>query len=221
VLAGSIYVGQWIYRPPALAAFHPGYFLPTVAGGFVASASAALVGQAGLAEALFGMGLISWMVVGSIVFGRLLFAPPLPPALTPTLAILVAPAGVATFAYFTIDGDRVDRFAAMIAGYGLLMVLAQLRLVPLYRRLPFASSFWAFTFAWAAVVFGAMFWLAALKPPGWQISIDILLAVITVAITAVAAATAQKFRRGDLLPPATAHSTFQKQELNIVRGERA
>jgi tellurite resistance protein len=42
MLAGW-FTGQWIYRPLELAKVHPGYFLPSVAGGFVASASAGLV----------------------------------------------------------------------------------------------------------------------------------------------------------------------------------
>ena len=63
VLAGW-FTGQWIYRPLELAKVHPGYFLPSVAGGLVASASAALVGQLHLAEMLFGLGLVSWPATG-------------------------------------------------------------------------------------------------------------------------------------------------------------
>ena len=50
VLLGGWFTGQWIYGPLDLNKFHPGYFLPTVAGGLVASASAAAVGQRRLAE---------------------------------------------------------------------------------------------------------------------------------------------------------------------------
>jgi len=97
VLAGW-FTGRWIYRPLELAKVHPGYFLRSVAGGFVASASAGLVGQIHLAELLFGLGLVCWIMLGSIVLGRLVLGPPLPAALMPTIAIEVAPAAVATFA---------------------------------------------------------------------------------------------------------------------------
>lgn len=63
------FTGQWIYHPAKPAQLHPGYFLPSVAGGFIASASAGLVSQPKLAEVLFGLGLVSWIVLGSIVFG--------------------------------------------------------------------------------------------------------------------------------------------------------
>ena len=45
VLLGAWFTGQWIYGPVELDKFHPGYFLPTVAGGLLASATAAEVGQ--------------------------------------------------------------------------------------------------------------------------------------------------------------------------------
>jgi tellurite resistance protein len=204
VLVGGWFTGQWIYRPLAFQSVHPGYFLPTVAGGFVASASAALVGQTELAQVLFGLGLISWLTLGSIVLGRLQLGPALPPPLMPTIAIEVAPAGVATFAYFTIHGDRFSEFAALIAGYGLLMILAQLRLLPGYLRLPFMPSFWAFTFAWSAVVFGAMLWLHAGLPSGWRVYCYLLLAAITLFVGAIAARTVIELSQGGFIPTAPA-----------------
>jgi tellurite resistance protein len=200
VLVGAWYTGQWLYKPLPLASIHPGYFLPTAAGGFVAAAVAALVGQPELARVLFGLGFISWVVLGSIIYGRLILGPPLPPVLKPTLTIEVAPAGVASFAYFAIYGDRIDLFVAMIGGYGLLMALAQLRLVPMYLKLTFAPSFWAFAFAWSAAVFASMFWLHAGQPSGWRAYCYLLLGAISVLVAAIAARTAVALWRGELLP---------------------
>lgn len=207
VLLAGWFTGQWIYRPLELAKIHPGYFLPSVAGGLVASVSAGLVGQRGLAEVLLGLGLICWLVLGSIILGRLLLGPPLPAALTPTLAIEVAPAAVATFAAFVIDGHRVNDPVRLLAGYGLLMVIVQLRLLPTYLRLPFTPSFWAFTFSWAAVTFAAMSWLGTTHPEGWRAASYIALTLITTFIAAIATRTAQALKRGQLLaatysPPA-------------------
>jgi tellurite resistance protein len=86
----------------------PAYFLPTVAGGLIASAGAAEVGQQRLAELMLGLGAVCWLVLGSIILGRLLFRPPLPNPLLPTLAIEVAPAAVASLAYFALRGDHID-----------------------------------------------------------------------------------------------------------------
>jgi tellurite resistance protein len=199
VLAGW-FTGQWIYGPLEPAKIHPGYFLPSVAGGFVASASAGLVGQVRLAEVLFGLGLVSWIVLGSIVLGRLVLGPALPAPLTPTIAIEVAPAAVATFALFVINGHHVNTGIRLLAGYGLLMVIAQLRLLPAYRRLSFMASFWAFTFSWAAVTFAGLFWLGVTHPAGWRAESYSALAVISVFIGAIAVRTAVALRRGQFFP---------------------
>ena len=202
VLAGWL-TGKWIYGPLNLAQVHPGYFLPSVAGGFVAAASTGLVGQHDLAEVLFGIALVSWLVIGSIMLGRLFLGPPLPTPLYPTIAIEVAPAAVATFAAFVIDGFRVDTTVRFLAGYGVLMVIAQLPLLPAYRRLTFAASFWAFTFSWASVCFAGMTWLGVTRPPGWRAESYAALGLISLFIGAFAVKTAVALRRGQLLPKPT------------------
>jgi tellurite resistance protein len=203
VLAGW-FTGQWIYRPLQLTQVHPGYFLPSVAGGFAAAAAAGLVGQTGLAQMLFGVGLLSWIVLGSIVLGRLVLGPPLPAPLIPTIAIEVAPAAVATFAAFVIDGHRVDTAVRVLAGYGLLMVVAQVRLLPAYRRLSFMPSFWSFTFSWAAVTFAGLAWLGVTHPTGWRPESYVALGLISIFIGAIAVRTAVGLRHGTFFPAATA-----------------
>jgi tellurite resistance protein len=201
VLLGAWFTGQWIYGPLELDKFHPGYFLPTAAGGLVASIGAATVGQRQLAEAMFGLGTICWLVLGSLILGRLFFRPLLPPPLLPTLAIEVAPAAVASLAHFALNGGRIDTVAALLAGYGALMALAQLRLLPAYARLPFMPSTWAFTFSWAAVATAAVHWLQADQPAGYVAWEYVVLALITVLVGGIAARTVVAVARGTLLPP--------------------
>jgi tellurite resistance protein len=116
-----------------------------VAGGLIAAEGAALVGQRRPAEVLLGFGVMSWVVIGSLILGRLFVRPLLPPP--PTMAIEVAPAAVSTAVWFAIHGRSIDTVTAFLAGYGMLMVLAQLRLLPAYLRLKFMPTFWAFTFS--------------------------------------------------------------------------
>jgi tellurite resistance protein len=200
VLLGGWFTGQWIYGSVDLDTFHPGYFLPTVAGGLIASAGAAAVGQQRLAEVMFGLGLICWIVLGSIILGRLLFRPMLPPALQPSLAIEVAPAAVASLAWFEIHGDEITMVPAVLAGYGLLMLIAQLRLLPMYLRLPFMPSTWAFTFSWAAVATTGFVWLQSTHPSGYRVEQYLVLASITVLIAGIGARTLQAMSRRQLLP---------------------
>jgi tellurite resistance protein len=201
VILGSWFTGQWIYAPVDLDRFHPGYFLPTVAGGLIGSATAAAVGQHRLAQVMFGLGAVCWFILGSIILGRLLFRPLPPTPLLPTLAIEVAPAAVASLAYFATYGDHIDAVASFLGGYGLLMALAQGRLLPVYARLPFMPSTWAFTFSWAAVVSASMHWLNDLRPAGYRGYEYALLAAISLLIASIAARTVVAIARRELLPP--------------------
>jgi tellurite resistance protein len=200
VLLGAWFTGQWIYRPLELDNFHPGYFLPTVAGGLIASYGAATVGQRGLAEVMLGLGAVCWLVLGSITMGRLLFRPPLPSPLLPTLAIEVAPAAVASLAYFALRGDHVGTVIAFLGGYGLLMALAQLRLLPAYLRLPFMPGTWAFTFSWTAVATTAVHWLNDTAPGGYRIYEYVVLAAISALVGGIAVRTLVAIGRRQLLP---------------------
>lgn len=121
------------------------------------------------------------------------------------MTIEIAPAAVATFAVFVLNGQHVDTLVRLLAGYGLLMVLAQLRLFPVYRRLSFSAGFWAFTFSWAAVGFASLFWLGVTQPAGWRAVSFVLLGLITAFIGWIAARTVAAMPRGPLYPapPAT------------------
>jgi tellurite resistance protein len=207
VLYGGWITGQWIYRPVDLDKMHPGYFLPTAAGGFVASAAASAVGEHRIAEVMLGYGIVCWLILGSMIMGRLFFRPLPPPPLLPTLAIEVAPAAVASVALFALNGGRIDLFASGLAGYGVLMVLAQIRLLPLYLKLSFGLGFWAFTFSWAGVAAATLFWINLERPPGQLVYMWIVLALITAFIGAIAVRSAMALARGNLLPPAPAAVT--------------
>jgi len=201
VLLGAWLTGQWIYGPLKLQQIHPGYFLPTVAGALVAAQGAAIFGEHRLAQTMFGLGIFSWVILGGLIFARLLVAPALPAALMPSLAVEVAPGAVA---YLTINGNRIDAFAAALAGYGLLMALAQLRLLPAYRRLSFTTGFWSFTFSWAGVATASLHWIAATRPEGQHIYDAAVLAAITGLISAIAGRTVLSLMRHQILPaPAT------------------
>lgn len=203
VLLGGWYTGAWMSGGTDIDRLHPGYFLPTVAGGLIASIGAATVGQRRLAEVLLGLGLICWMILGSMILARLIFRAPLPDPLAPTMAIELAPAAVASLAYFAINGHRTDIVAAILAGYGVLMVLAQLPLMSRYRRLPFTISTWSFTFSWAAVVSTLVVWLGISQPTGSRFWPFLVLTALTVTIGGLAVRTVIALAQRTLLPNPT------------------
>lgn len=201
VLLGGWFTGTWMRGGTELDRLHPGYFLPTVAGGLLASAGAAVVGQQRLAQFMLGLGIICWIIVGSMILGRLIFRPPLPDALAPTMAIEVAPAAVASVAYFFSHGAHITLFVTALAGYGLLMVVAQIPLLSRYVRLKFSLATWAFAFSWAAVASTLLFWIDADHVSGGRTFAYLVLAAISVLVGAIAVRTAVAISQGRLLPP--------------------
>jgi tellurite resistance protein len=195
---------EWIMSDLRPAQLHPGYFLPTVAGGFLAAGSSAQLGFGTLAHVMFGYGAICWLALGSILLQRLFTEPRLPVPLLPTMAIEVAPPVVAGAAWFAINGGRVDAVAAGLAGYAGLMVLVQVRLVALYRTVPFGPAWWAFTFSYAAVGVDGIGWLAHEHAIGGRTWSLVIAAVTTLAIGALLVRTAHSLARGRFLPPAPA-----------------
>jgi tellurite resistance protein len=200
VALGAHLVGQWIVSDLKLADWHSGYFLPTVAGGFIASLAASQLGYPSLATVMFGYGAVSWLIIGSILLQRLFTGPQLPVNLLPTLAIQVAPPVIAGVAWFAINGGRVDGIALGLSGYAGLMVLTQVRLLPLYRTVPFGLSWWAFAFSYAAIFVEAIRWLAAEHVEHGQAWCYVLLAVPSAASLVLVVRSLRAIHVGTFLP---------------------
>ena len=199
VLAGWM-TGQWIAGDLDLDRLHPGYVLPAVAGGLIAAIGAAQAGWTGIAHALMGLGVLSWLLIGSVIMARLLFRPRLPAALTPTLAIDVAPPALAGLAYLAITRGRIDAIAMVLGGFTVLAVIVQLRLVPVYRRLSFGPAFWSFAFPYSAVATFALHWINYGRPAGYSMWALAVLSAITLFIAALVARTAAALARHRFLP---------------------
>lgn len=167
-------------------AFHGGYLLPTVAAGLIAATTSSRIGLPAVAIGAFAVGVFFWIVISTVLLARLAFFPPLPAALTPTCAILLAPPAVAGTAWFTMNGERADPISLALLGLLVLMALQQVALIPRYRVLPFSLGFWSFTFPLAAAGGYGMQWLAVAAFPGWQFAAWVLVVLVTVVILAIA-----------------------------------
>ncbi|MFE2823432.1 TDT family transporter [Streptomyces sp. NPDC059271] len=199
VALGSWITGAWIRLDMKLADWHPGYFLPTVAGGLIAAGGAAVFGWTRLAELMFGYGLVCWFVLGSILLLRLFTQPRLAPPLLPTMAIELAPPVVAGNVWFAMNGGRADLVATVFAGYAILMALVQVSLIPLYRTAPFGPPYWAFAFTYAAAVAVAIRWLAADDVVGRTGITYALLAVGSLAFAVLGARSVLALKNGTFL----------------------
>jgi tellurite resistance protein len=193
--------GQWIAPKADQVAVHPGYYLPAVAGGLVGVITLSQVHLRGLAEASFGIGVLSWVLLGSVVLNRLITAKSLPAALQPVTAIEVAPSALAGVAWFALAPHGISLIAYAIGGYLVLMALVQVRLVPRYVKLHFSPGFWAFTFSYAIAITLALEWITRTNPPGALGYVIAATTAITLFIGAIAVRTVIAIARGQFLAP--------------------
>jgi tellurite resistance protein len=198
---GGWLTGQWMNGGIEPDSVHPGYFLPTAAGGLIGANAAAQVHLYALAEASFGIGVICWVLLSSMILNRLFTRPALPSALVPTMAIELGVATAAGSAYFAVAGRTVSFMACALGGYAVLMALVQVRLIPVYRRLSFTPGFWSFAFAYAAAAADALVWLAIKKPPGATGYAIAVIALLTAFVAWIAFRTVVLAVRGQLFPP--------------------
>jgi tellurite resistance protein len=200
IAIGGWLTGEWMTGGIDPDSVHPGYFLPTAAGGLIGANAAAQVHLHALAEAAFGIGVLCWVMLGSVILNRLFTRPALPSALVPTMAIELGIPAVAGLAYFALAGRTVSLVACALGGYAVLMAVVQARLIPVYRRLSVTPGSWSFAFAYAAAAADALVWLAITKPPaatGYAIAVITLL---TAFVSWIAFRTVVLAARGQLFP---------------------
>jgi tellurite resistance protein len=179
-------ISYWLEGELSLEQIHGGYFLPTVAAGFVGAEAAVDVGWQGLGWASFGIAIFFWIVIATLLILRLSTHPPLPDALQPTMAIFLSPPAVCGLAWFALDGGRVDAGAQLIAGITALFVLVQFALLPRYVRLLFSIGFWSFSFPAAALAADIIVWLSVEHLDGAKVLTVILLVGTTALIASIA-----------------------------------
>jgi tellurite resistance protein len=198
---GGWLTGQWMTGGIEPESVHPGYYLHATAGGLIGANAAVQVHLHALAQASFGVGVLSWAALSSVILNRLFTRRPLPSGLVPTMAIELGVAAVAGSAYFALTDRTVSFVACALGGYAVVMVLVQIRLIPVYRRLPFTPGFWSFAFSYAAAASDALVWLAIKKPPaatGYAVAI---IALITAFVAWIAFRTVVLTIRRQLFPP--------------------
>lgn len=114
--------------------------------------------------AMFGLSLLATLLILPLVFARLVDRGPLPLALTPALFLVLGPLGQSTTAAGALAGGSAAVPAAFATLYGvpvlgfalLWLALAGALVVRAVRRgMPFALTWWAFTFPVGTCVTGA------------------------------------------------------------------
>lgn len=169
VVYAAWFVARIFQGGAELDAMHGAHLLPTVAAALISGQSLAVIGEHRVGVGAWAVGVLFWIIIGTVIVVRLASRPALPDALVPTLAILSAPPAVAGNAWFALDGGTVDVVQELLLGTFVVLMLAQVFLVPRYARLTFGLSFWALTFTAASSATYAAHWLVQAEPAGYRV----------------------------------------------------
>jgi tellurite resistance protein len=174
-------VGRWLRGQYQLSQAAPAWILPVVGLLDLPLAVPSLALPHGDEVTMVGLaiGLFFAVPIFTMVFLRLVFEPPLPPPLEPSVFILVGPFAVGTSAYLATTG-QMDMFAKSLYLITLFILAVMLgRLRHLGRCCPFKVGWWAVSFPLAASATAAI--KVAYAQPGW--------ATDAIAVAALALAT--------------------------------
>lgn len=144
-------LNNWIHHDKwQITHMNPAWFIPVV-GAIVVPLGAVHFVNMEIAWFFFSIGLVFWIILNSIVMYRLFFHPPMLKLLEPTLFILIAPPSVGFLSYMTLTGmaglNEFSRILYYIALFLMMMLATQM---PRLIKVPFALSWWAYTFPLAA-----------------------------------------------------------------------
>ncbi|KAA0074141.1 dicarboxylate transporter/tellurite-resistance protein TehA [Tardiphaga sp. P9-11] len=182
----------------------PILYLPTVAGNLVTANLASALGIGDLAAMFFGAGVLAWLALESVLMHRLYTQEPMAMPLRPTLGIQLAPPVVACSAYLSLTTGAPDLVAKGLLGYGILLALILIRLLPWIMEGAFSPGYWAFTFGMTALSYDAMRMAERGAGGGFEILAIVLFVLVNLGIAAIAIATLRLLFERRLLPPPAA-----------------
>ncbi|MFW6695464.1 C4-dicarboxylate ABC transporter [Streptomyces sp. MAR4 CNX-425] len=158
--------------------------------------------------AMFGMSLLATLLMLPPVFVRLVERGPLPPALTPALFLVLGPLGQSTTAAgaladgsAAVPGAFATLYGVPVLGFALLwLAVAGALVVRAARRgMPFALTWWAFTFPVGTCVTGAASLAEHTGLTAFRALAALLYGLLVAAWLTAAVRTTAAVARGELL----------------------
>lgn len=190
-----VIVTVWLNSERAPNSLNPAWFIPAV-GNVLVPVAAVPADFVLTAWFFFSIGLFYWVMLGTLVFYRLVTGDALEPPMRPTLAILMAPPSVAFLAWLQL-GSGLSGAGLVLYFIALLNFLLLIPQVPGFLKLPFFPSWWAYTFPLAAFTV-ATFRFDALTGAIGDGILALLAALATAVIALVAGRTLVAIARGEL-----------------------
>ena len=176
----------WFSTGIEASSLNSGFYVPIIAGPFIASIGLTTVGftQAGLV--VMGAGLFFWITFGTIVMNRHITGSRETHAVSPSLSAFLAAPATGGVGWIISHPGPIDEVQYFLTGVLLTMLLIQLILIGAYRKLKFSLQFWVFTFPAASTVNFIVRWLAKAQYPGWSAIAWGLLGIVSIFFAIVA-----------------------------------
>jgi len=143
-------LGRWIVHNHDIQHSNPAWFIPVVGNVLVPLAGVPL-GQVEASWFFFSIGMVFWVLLFTIVFYRIVFHDQMPVKFVPTLFILIAPPAIGFLSWTVLTEAPLDPMGRVLFHGALFLALLLATLVRQFLRVPFAVSWWAYTFPLAAL----------------------------------------------------------------------
>ncbi len=151
-----VILSAWMHRTTfQIQHANPAWFIPVV-GNIIVPIAGVEHAPAEVSWFFFSIGLIFWIVLLTIALYRIIFYPPLPERLKPTLFILIPPPAIGFISYLRLmehdaSGFVLDGFARVLYYFALFILLLLLVQARQFVKIPFYISWWAYSFPTAAI----------------------------------------------------------------------
>jgi tellurite resistance protein len=202
-LAASVWViSRWLNTPDngglQWAAFTPVFFIPVI-GNVLAPMAGVTIGLEAWAAAQFGIGLLLWPVLQTMLIIRMAQAGPLPAAMSPSIFITMVAPSIIGLCFLQFDAPLSLAWGSW--GIGLFCLALSLTQIRTILEQPFGLPHWAMSFPMAA--FTTLTLRMSQEHGGaWlQLPATLLLAVTSLLILGLTLGTWRGLRHGHLLVP--------------------
>lgn len=194
-----ILIQRWIMSNHDIRHSNPAWFIPVV-GNILVPLAGVPLGFVEISWFFFAIGIGFWMVLFTIVFYRIVFHDQMPAKFMPTLFILIAPPSIGFISYVGLI-DGIDPFARILYYFGLFLGLLVLTMTRQFLRVPFAVSWWAYTFPLDALTIATLEYHERTGADGMTPVCWIALVLTTVVVLAVLGRTLAALACGRLFVP--------------------
>ncbi len=178
----------------------PAWFIPIVANLLVPIAGAPL-GYEEVSYFFFAVGIVFWLPLMAISLNRSFFFSPIPQKLMPTLFILIVPPAIGFTAWTALHGGKLDDFGRVLYFVGFFMTLMVISQWRKFVGLPFALTWWAFSFPLASITVASFLYFSLVGETFFLVlAISLYVVLVLVVATLTVRTVALAIRKHLFLP---------------------